>query len=149
MDKIELIKKITEIENKFPKDVANWTDYYSHCFFITTIQFVKVYIGTETEFYKVLNEYTSLNIKKTDNDRQYAARKVLQSIREYLELDLEIVNSSKYHLKIDIISDFLNQAIILISDKPGRNISFSGTHATDNNYFEHLIIFVHFIRKQD
>lgn len=117
METNELIKKIDEIENTLPSDTDKWSYYLCHSFFITTIQFVRNYIGTETEFYRTLNDYSSIKTSGSETEKAWAAKKVLKSLKDYLILNLDVQKTEKYNIKIDIISDFLAQAIDLGSDK--------------------------------
>lgn len=91
--------------------------FVCHSFFITTIQFIKNYIGQETEFYKTLNEYNKFHSSGSETDKAWAAKKVLKSLKDYLKLNLDIHKTEKYSIKIDIISDFMSQAVELASDK--------------------------------
>lgn len=52
-----------------------------------------------------------------ETDKAWAARKVLKSLKDYLKLNLELFRTEKYNLKIDIISDFMIQAIELSTNK--------------------------------
>jgi hypothetical protein len=115
MEKIDLIKKIEEIEKLFPTG-DNDKDQKYNAFYILTLQFVKNYIGEKTEFYNSL-----LNFTKRYSDIYYnkvvEAKSVLASIKNYLNLDLDFEKSHDYILKIDIINDFTNQAVHLANDK--------------------------------
>lgn len=116
METNELIEKINEIENILPSNTDEWSYFLCHSFYITTIQFISTYIGQDTEFYKTLNGYNS-SISGTESEKASAAQKVLKSLKDYLLLNLEVHKTEKYNIKIDIISDFLLQAIELASDK--------------------------------
>src|SRR5690554_3687610 len=115
MEISELIKKIEEIEKLYPTG-DDRKDERANAFYLLTLQFVRNYIGIETEFYKSLLDYT-----KRYNDISFnkitEASSVLRSIKSYLNLNLELEKSQNYNVKIDIISDFLNQAIHLANDK--------------------------------
>lgn len=50
MQATELLAKIEQIEKLLPPG-KDWTNYICQSFFITTIQFVRNYIGKDTEFY--------------------------------------------------------------------------------------------------
>lgn len=117
IERNELIEKIKEIEEILPNDTGKWSDFIRHSFFITTIQFVKVYIGENTEFYKTLDNYSQNKGTRSERDQVWAARKVLKSLKDYLTLNLELHQTEKYNIKIDIISDFLLQAIELSKNK--------------------------------
>ena len=118
MNTKELIEKIEEIEKILPSDSNQWTGYICHSFFITTIQFVKNYIGTDTEFYSILSGYAkSRGNSAVSADQAWGAKKVLKSLKDYLNLDLDIHKSEKYTIKIDVISDFMLQAIELSNNK--------------------------------
>lgn len=112
----DLILKIEEIENLIDKDSSKWTYFICHSFFITTIQFIRNYIGQDSEFYSVLSEYSKKQSSGSETEKAVAAKKVLKSLKDYLKLDLEINRTEKYKIKIDIISDFMIQAIELAND---------------------------------
>jgi len=113
----ELISKIEEIEQIIPSDTKQWTNFICHSFYITTIQFIRNYIGKNTEFYITLNHYGKNQSSGTETDKAWAARKVLKSLKDYLRLDLDIQKTEKCNIKIDIISDFILQAIELSNNK--------------------------------
>ena len=116
MDKTELIKKIEELEklnfnlNGDKKDISN------NSYYVLVLQFVKNYIGQDTDFYGSL-----LNFSKVYNNQFYdkyvAASSRLTAIKSYLILNLELEKEISYTIKVDIISDFINQAILLSNDK--------------------------------
>lgn len=115
MEITELIKKIEEIEKLYPQG-DSYFDRRANSFYLLTLQFIKNYIGTETEFYKSLLNYTTRYSDVSSNQIE-AAISVLSSIKNYLNLNLELEKNQNYHIKVDIISDFLNQAIFLANDK--------------------------------
>jgi len=117
METNELIEKIEEIEKILPSDSNQWTYYICHSFFITTSQFIKNYIGVDTEFYKTLSDYSQKMGSGNETDKAWAAKKVLKSLKDYLKLNLELFRSEKYKMKIDVISDFMIQAIELSTNK--------------------------------
>jgi len=117
MDTKELITKIEEIENILPINSKEWTNFICYSFFITTIQFVKNYIGENTEFYKALSEANKNHSTDSENKKAWTAKEVLKSIKDYLALNLVLFTSEKYNIRIDIISDFMNQAVNLANDK--------------------------------
>lgn len=118
MEKEELIKKIEEIESILPNDTNQWTGYITSSFFITTLQFVKNYIGVDSEFYSILSKNKGVRGNSaTSSTQAWAARKVLKSIKDYLNLDLDIHKNEKYVTKVDVINDFMEQAVILNTNK--------------------------------
>ena len=117
MDRNELVNKIDEIENILLAGQDNQTNHNCHAFHLTTIQFVKNYIGVETEFYKALNSYNSDNSNQGEYRRAGLAKKVLKSLKDYLSLNLDIKLTDKYQVKIDIINDFMLQAAELAKNK--------------------------------
>lgn len=117
MDTNELIEKIEEIEKIIPSDTKQWTYFICHSFFITTSQFVKNYIGENTEFYKTLSDYSQRKGSGNETEKGWAAKKVLKSLKDYLKLNLDLHQTEKYNIKIDIISDFMIQALELSSNK--------------------------------
>lgn len=112
-----LIEKIEEIEKILPSDSNQWTHYICHSFFITTSQFIRNYIGVDTEFYKTLRDYSQKIGSGNETDKAWAAKKVLKSLKDYLKLNLELFRTEKYKMKIDVISDFMIQAIELATNK--------------------------------
>ncbi|GAB3013783.1 hypothetical protein GCM10027051_16250 [Niabella terrae] len=116
MEAKELIHKIEELEETLPADTSKRTTSLYHSFYIITLQFVKNYIGAETEFYRVLNDQNILR-SSNETDKGILAIQVLRSIKDYLVLNLDIHKTEKYTTKVDIISDFLLQAIELASNK--------------------------------
>jgi hypothetical protein len=116
METNELIQKINEIEGIVPNNSNEWTNFHCHSFFITVIQFIKSYIGESTEFYKVLSQFKDHSIN-AETKKAWLAKEVLKSLKDYLKLNLDIHRTENYNIKIDIISDFMAQAIELASDK--------------------------------
>lgn len=116
MDTKELISKIEGIDQILPSDASQWSHNSSHSFFITVIQFVKIYVGEDSEFYKTLDFYKQFSSSGSEIEKAHAAKKVLKSVKDYLHLGLEIKRSENYQIRVDVISDFLNQAIQLIND---------------------------------
>jgi len=117
MEPKELITKISEIEKLLPSDGTKWSSYSCQSFFITTIQFVKNYIGQDTEFYKNLEGTYQDKSHNAEAKRAWVAKEVLNSVKDYLNLSLEVNRTEKYNLKVDVISDFMLQAIKLVNDK--------------------------------
>lgn len=117
METPDLISKIEEIEKIIPSDTNKWSNFLCHSFFITTIQFVKIYIGQDTEFYKSLLDISKIQSTNAETKKAWTAKEVLKSIKDYLQLNLDINKTEKYNIKIDIISDFMAQAIELASEK--------------------------------
>lgn len=111
----ELIKKIEDIEKLYPTGDGR-KDEKANSFYLLTLQFVRNYIGQDTEFYKSLLNYTK-QYPGASYNKKIEASSVLSSIKDYLNLNLELGKSQNYNIKIDIISDFLNQAINLANDK--------------------------------
>jgi len=116
MDTNELIQKINDLERILPSNSNDWTNFHCHSFYITAIQFIKNYIGRDTEFYKVLNEFNDRSTN-AETKKAWLAKEVLKSIKDYLKLNLDIHRTDNYKIKIDIISDFMTQAIELAADK--------------------------------
>jgi len=116
MDTNNLIQKIEELEKILPSNSKEWTNFHCQSFFITTIQFIKIYIGQDTEFYKPLNDFDDRSTN-AETKKAWLAKEVLKSVKDYLKLNLEIHRTENYNIKIDIISDFMAQAIELAADK--------------------------------
>jgi hypothetical protein len=114
MDTIELIKKIEEIEKLHPSGEVR-IEEKANSFYLLTLQFVRTYIGSKSEFYKSLKNFTK-TFSDTSYNKLIASSSVLNSIKGYLNLNLELGRSLNYRVKIDIISDFLMQAIQLAND---------------------------------
>lgn len=117
METKEIISKIKELETILPTNSKEWTNFTCHSFFITVIQFVKNYIGEDSEFYKVLSEANKNRSTDSETHKAWAAKEVLKSLKDYLTLNLDLFKSEKYNIKIDIISDFMLQAVDLANDK--------------------------------
>lgn len=117
MDTKDLIIKIGEIEKLLPFGASEWTNSSCHSFFITTIQFVRNYIGKDTEFYKNLEDKYQDKTHNAWVKSAYVAKEVLKSLREYLTLNLEVNRTENYKLQVNVISDFMMQAIKLANDK--------------------------------
>jgi len=115
METNELIEKIEEIEKLYPTG-EDRADERANSFYLLSLQFVRNYIGKDTEFYNSLLNYTKRYSDIAFN-KKIEASSVLSSIKGYLKLNLELGKSQSYNLKIDIISDFLNQAVNLANDK--------------------------------
>jgi len=117
MTKDEIIEKTKELEKLLPSEPGKYTDSMLQSFYITTVQFVKTYIGENTIFYENLRQEFSTRSSYAESSRASLARQVLKSIRDYLSLSLEISTSESYSIKLDVISDFLRQAVELANDK--------------------------------
>src|SRR5215213_340497 len=117
METKDLIPKIKEIENLLPIDSEKWNNYICQSFFITAIQFVRSYIGKDTEFYINLESSYKYNTSNAERERAWIAKKVLKALTDYLTLNLEVTKTEKYTLRIGIISDFMEQSITLANDK--------------------------------
>lgn len=115
MEKQELIEKIIEIEKLYPLGEDKYLER-ANAFYLISLQFVRNYIGQDTEFYKSLLNYNKTYMSDSSN-KVYEASGVLQSIKNYLQLELEFHKTENYQTKVDIISDFVNQAITLANDK--------------------------------
>ena len=116
MEVNELIEKIEELDKILPIDENNWSNSVCNSFFITTLQFVNNYIGRETEFYRILSGSSPIGFGPA-TEKARAAKNILKSIKDYLNLNLDLNKTEKYNIKIDIISDFMVQAIELANDK--------------------------------
>lgn len=115
METEEIIKKIEEIEKLYPTG-EDRADEKSNSFYLLSLQFVRNYIGKDTEFYNSLLNYTKRYSDIAFNKKMEASS-VLSAVKDYLKLNLEIRKSQSYNVKIDIISDYLNQAVNLANDK--------------------------------
>lgn len=117
METKDLIIKISEIEKTLPTNVSEWNNYNCQSFFITTIQFVKNYIGKDTEFYKNLESTYGDRTHSAETKKAWVAKEVLDSLKNYLNLNLEVSRTENYNIQIDVINDFMLQAIKLATDK--------------------------------
>jgi len=116
MERSELIKKIEQIEHILPHNSDEWTGYICDSFFITSLQFVRHYLGIDSEFYKILSVEKNTSSSQATS-KAMATKKVLKAIKDYLNLELELFETEKYIIKVDIINDFIIQAIELLNDK--------------------------------
>lgn len=115
MDTAELIDKIEEIEKLNPKGQEQF-QIKANAFYVLSLQFVKNYIGKDTEFYKSILNFSKI-YSDISTDKVYAASSILSSVKSYLQLNLVFLKTENYQTKIDIISDFICQAIELSNDK--------------------------------
>jgi len=115
MERTELIKKIEEIE-KLRQYGDDRKEEKANSFYILTLQFVRNYIGKETEFYSSLLNYSKIYGNISFN-KVAEATSILDSIKNYLNLNLDFEKNQNYYIKTDIINDFINQAIHLSNDK--------------------------------
>jgi hypothetical protein len=113
----ELITDIEKIQKYLPEDSSKWNGIMKEVFFLQTIQFVRTYIGTETEFYERLKGIQKSTGANQLDERLFAAKSVLDAIKQYLNNDLEVWKTTTYKIKNDIVSDFLQQANRLLNDK--------------------------------
>jgi uncharacterized protein YutE (UPF0331/DUF86 family) len=113
----ELLEKIIKIENILPEDSGQMTGVIREVFFIQTIQFVRTYIGTETEFYARLAVYSKDESSSSNlNQRWFIAKCVLDAIKLFLKNDIDFKETATYKIKNDIVSDLLMQAHKLLKD---------------------------------
>lgn len=115
MESKDLIQKIEEIEKILSKDSSDWSNPSCHSFYITVVQFVRTYVGKESEFYLILFDFNRQST--APGEKASVAFEVLKALKDYLKLDLELNQSEKYKIRTDVISDFMEQAIYLASDK--------------------------------
>ena len=115
----ELIEAIEKIQNGLPKDSGKATSVLEEVCFLQTIQFVKTYIGTETEFYAKLESLkaSTMNSSRDTGERCFISNCVLEAIKQYLRNDLEFWQTTEYKVKNDIVSDLLQQANELLEDR--------------------------------
>ena len=85
MERKDLIEKIDNVLGIMPEDETQWMDRNNISFFITTIQFIKTYIGEKNEFYKALNEYQPYSQGFFELHKALMAKKVLKAIKNYLK----------------------------------------------------------------
>lgn len=116
MSNQELIELIKKIESTLPEDSEQWTNYLKEVFFLQAVQFVKTYIGVDTEFYKNLEIHKNYKTNTDFSNRVFAARTVLTAIQKYLQNNLQIWETTSYKIKNDIVSDLLQQANKLLED---------------------------------
>lgn len=114
MQKIELLAKVEEIQKLCPKTDVNDIESFN-AYYLTVLQFVKTYLGTDTEFYKSIVNYTKIYASIHQN-KLTEAKSVLASIKQFLLLNLDFQKSEEYRYKSDIINDFLLQADCLLND---------------------------------
>jgi hypothetical protein len=115
MNKEELIERIEEIELILPKNSGDWTDYMCESFYITASQFVRNYVGISTEFYSQISSCS--NAGTSASGRAVTTKIVLKALKDYLVLGLDLEKSENYTTKIDVINDFMLQAVKLANSK--------------------------------
>jgi hypothetical protein len=114
----EIISSIDKIRKVLPEDSGKWSLVIQETFFLQVLQFVRVYIGIETEFYERLTFFKANSEARVQmSNRTYAVISVLDAIENYLNDDLEIWKTTSYKIKNDIVSDLLQQANKLIDNK--------------------------------
>lgn len=116
MDTKELLQKIREINLLLP-DRSQRSHLHYGSFYILTKQFVKNYLGADTDFYKTLTTIDEKFYPGHEVDKGNLAIQTLKSIQDFLTLELEIKRNEKYQLKYELIDDFLIQTTRLINDK--------------------------------
>lgn len=116
MEVNKLIEKIEELDKILPKDENNWSNSACNSFFITILQFINNYIGRDTEFYRILSGSSSIGYGPA-TEKARAAKNILKSLKDYLNLNLDLNKTENYNIKIDIISDFMVQAIELANNQ--------------------------------
>lgn len=116
MSNQELISSIEKMMNSLP-DASDRSDIHREVFYVQTLQFVGTYIGRDTEFFKFLSFQIAERRADDNYGRFYAAQEVLTAIKEYLQNDLAIHETTSYKVKNDLVSDFLRQAEKLIQSK--------------------------------
>ncbi|MDW7694422.1 hypothetical protein R9C00_06705 [Flammeovirgaceae bacterium SG7u.111] len=101
MNPKELISKIDNLEQILPKETNQWSSYLCQSFYITSLQFIKNYIGTDTEFYLSLTEYRSSSVH---TEQAWAAKKTLKAIKDYRATPLGSIIISKCSMSKHLLS---------------------------------------------
>ncbi|WP_235299764.1 hypothetical protein [Portibacter marinus] len=109
---IEYTNKLLHRPTKDPE--AYSSNIMKEKFFIQSLQFVRSYIGDQTEFYHILS--TAKN-ESNETKRYFKAVEVLTAVRDFLNDGLEIDTSNKFQTQNDLVSDFLLQAERLLNNK--------------------------------
>jgi len=78
------------------------------------IEFLRIYAGESTSFYKTLSE---INVRATDTYKSNYVFSVLNSFIQYVENDLLRSISLEREIQIETVSDYLSQAENLLNDK--------------------------------
>jgi len=100
--KIEIVKKILT------------SDVWGSTKLAEAIEFFRVYIGEQSNFYKELLEIPK--ISGTDSHRAFKVNSILRGYLNYLENDLETGVSMFRRVQIDTVSDILEQAQDILGD---------------------------------
>lgn len=78
------------------------------------VEFLRIYAGESTSFYKILSE---INVRATDAYKSNYVLNVLTSFIQYVENDLLRSISLEREIQIETVSDYLSQAENLLNDK--------------------------------
>lgn len=96
------------------KRIINDTKSNSQGGLTQAIEFLRIYAGENTSFYKTLSE---INVRATDAYKSNYVFSVLNSFIQYIENDLLRSVSLEREIQIETVSDYLSQAENLLNDK--------------------------------
>ncbi|WP_210151119.1 hypothetical protein [Chryseobacterium scophthalmum] len=96
------------------KRIINDTKSNSQGGLTQAIEFLRIYAGENTSFYKTLSE---INVRATDAYKSNYVFSVLNSFIQYIENDLLRSISLEREIQIETVSDYLSQAENLLNDK--------------------------------
>lgn len=96
------------------KRIINSANNNSQAGLTQAIEFLRIYAGEGTSFYKTLSE---INVRATDTYKYNYVFSVLNSFIQYVENDLLRSISLEREIQIETVSDYLSQAENLLNDK--------------------------------
>lgn len=105
MTKSEILIQINRLNNSAEND--------SRGSLIQAKEFFKIYIGNDNSFLKFLDK---INSNGFHEDIRREVRVVLNSFKDYLENDLYRTISVEREIQLETVSDYLEQAEILLND---------------------------------
>lgn len=84
--------------------------------FVEALEFFRVYVGVKSSFYAQL-ENVHINTKLDEDYLLFHVNSVLKAYINYLSNGFETIISEERKIQIETVSDYLEQATILLSDK--------------------------------
>ena len=106
MNKEETIKQINRIKSVISANPPGGL--------VQAKQFVKTYIGSDTHFYKSIDQVRADDFYESIKT---ASTLILDGLINYIENDLHRNVSIEYEIQLDTVSDYLDQAQNLLDDK--------------------------------
>lgn len=99
---------------KNSKRIINSSEKNAHGGLVEAREFLRIYAGEESSFYKTLAELSSNNYDSTKTNR---VNQVLSTFIDFVENDLLRSISLEREIQIDTVSDYLEQAESLLNDQ--------------------------------